>query len=164
MAKSKGSGAALALIALIIGAGGIGFAFYTWYTQPKAPQIWGLHSPAIYVPPVLSYGMVMFIEFDLKTNSSVQLLYTCSAQILPETSSYSDVFFKFMIDDELLNNPYTRAGPYQGQSYYDFIPVTLQHFIENMGSGYHNISVQALQEHGGDNIREHVFTITAYPL
>ena len=169
MAKGKG-GAALALIALIIGAGGAGLGFYSWYTQPEMPdippqpQFWSHHNDSIYIPPYLSYGNVIFVEFHLEHNSTLHLLYTGSTKILPDPVSYADIFFKFEVNGELLNSPYTRAGPYEGGATYDYIPVTLQHVLLEAEPGYYNISVQALSETIGNAVRENLITVTAYPL
>ena len=164
MAKGKKGGAGLAIIALLISVGSTGFTFYSWYTQPKVPLFWSEVDETIFIPPLLSYETVLFIEFELTSNHTLHLLYTGSSRILPNTISFADIIFKFKINDELLDEPFTRSGPYEGQSTYDYIPVTLQHVLENVGPGIYNISVQALTEEAGNHVRSNVFTITAYPL
>jgi hypothetical protein len=163
MGKGKGSGTALALIALLIGAGGAGFGIYTWYTEPKAPQFWSAeHIPIIY-PPLYTFDVLLFIELELTANSTLHLLYTGSTRIHPDPNNFADIFFKFKINDEILDVPFTRAGPYKGQSEYEYIPVTLQYVLVNSGPGIYNISVQAMSEGPGSLVRGNVFTITAYP-
>jgi hypothetical protein len=166
MAKGKG-GTALALIALIIGAGGAGFAFYSWYSQPEIPaqpQFWSNYNATEYYAPYSTYGNVIYVEFDLEMNYTLHLLYTGSTKILANPISFADMFFKFEVNGELLDNPFTRAGPYQGDSTYDYIPVTLQHVLVNVGPGYYNISVQSMTEEAGNLVRHNVLTVTAYPI
>jgi hypothetical protein len=163
MAKGKG-GAALALIALLIGAGGAGFAFYTWFTQPDVPQFWGIMDEDIVIPPYLDYGSVITLEFDLTGNYTLHLLYTGSAKILPNPSTFADTLFYFAINGERLLAPFTRAGPYEGNDTYDYIPVTLQHVIVNAGAGHFNITVLAMNEIVGNFVRSNCLTVTAYPI
>ena len=120
MAKGKGSGTALALIALLIGIGGGGFGFYSWYSQPETPQFWSAEEIPIVTPPLFNYGTVLSIEFELAANSTLHLIYTGSTKIIPDPVTFSDIFFKFKINDDRLDLPFARAGPYKGQSEYDY--------------------------------------------
>ena len=107
---------------------------------------------------------MLSIEFILTSNSTLHLLYTGSTKVVPDPNTFADIIFKFKINDILLDLPFTRTGPYKGQSEYDYIPATLQYVLINMGPGLYNISVQALSEMSGNFVRGNVFTITAYPI
>ena len=76
MVKGKG-GAALALIALLIGAGGAGFAFYSWFTQPDVPLFWGImdgdivtsidEKPEVHMGNLISTGIYLLDDEFIKT-------------------------------------------------------------------------------------------------
>ena len=163
MAKGKG-GVGLALIALIIGAGGVGLASYLWYANPGSPQFWSTSGNDIVSPAYLEYVRIITVEFDLTKNCTLHLLYTGSTRLLPNPSSFADMIFYFAVNEDRLDEPFTRTGPYEGQDTYDYIPATLQHVIPNTGRGHYNISVICWNEGSGNTVRSNCLTVTAYPL
>ena len=112
----------------------------------------------------LAYDDIINVEFDLKKNCSLHLLYTGSARLLPNPLSFADMIFYFEINEVPNLNFFTRAGPYEGQDTYDYIPVTLQYVIANAGPGYYNITVICWNEGSGNFVRSNCLTVTAYPI
>jgi len=161
-------GVILGIIALLIGGGGLGLAVLNWSTlgsleipeipeSPATPEtdFWYSYKEAVYTPPDLEYVTVpdLFVIVDLTNVTTLHLLFTTSTRILPDPLSFADMIFRFYIDGAQINNPFTRAGPYEGSATYQYIPVALQHSL-TMSAGTHNISIIVISETAGNFMRE----------
>jgi len=71
------------------------------------------------------------------------------------------MIFYFWIDGVRLTNPFTRAGPYQGDATYQYYPVTLQ-YSQTLSKGTHNISIVVISETAGNLIRSSSLAVTRY--
>jgi hypothetical protein len=179
-------GIVLGIIGIMLGAGGLGFGFLIWSNQGTIQEnlddtdndiedtqdilslhrIWYNSHEDIFYPPYLVYEPIpnMSIIVDLGAPVSLHLLFTCSARILSDSTSFSDVFFYFMIDGVRELSPWTRVGPYEGVSTYEYHSVALQHFYPQMTPGTYNFTVVVLSERAGNFIRESTFSIRSYPV
>ena len=144
------AGTVLGLIGILLGAGGLVFGFIawsslqtqvgngenidTWYTIDNTTFT---VSPAVTVLELVNNT----ISFELTSTASVYMSFTCSAVIFP-SGIISSIFFFFKVDGEYLDNVLkTEVGSNNGGSTEDYFSVHLQHFIENMNAGSHNITV-----------------------
>jgi len=166
------SGTALGIIGVIIGAGGVGFAFLNWMNLSNMQQVINQHEiwyevdDLVYAPTESIYTPIpnMSLIVDLGAPVSLHLLFTCIAGTYPDAGSYSDFFFYFAIDGVRLDNPWTRTGQFQETTTTNRYSVTLQHFIVEMAPGIYNFSVQVYSERAGNYIRETAFSIKSYPI
>ncbi len=186
-------GTVLGLIGIILGAGGLGFGYFIWAGQATLAtnltdtqnnqgtlasdladtqntlalhDIWYSYYTSIFLPPYLDYGVIpnISIVVDLVAPVSLHLLFVSAAKCLPDPVEFRDLFFYFMIDDVRLTSPWTRVGPFEGVSTYEYSSVSLQHFIPVMPPGVYNITVVALSEYSANFIRESTFSITSFPV
>lgn len=119
------SGAVLGLIGILLGAGGLGFAFIVWNNQNTiesqltglAPQdVWFLYYEDTFdvdSNPMYITIPNMSISIDLTTQTSIYLLFTCTALITGNLGR-SDVTIYFYIDEIIISNPHARVGGYAG--------------------------------------------------
>jgi len=155
-------GLVLGVIALILGASGLGFGLITWMNQGKT-DFWYDYKEATFTPPDLVYVTVpdLYVIIELDANATIHMLFTTSTRILPDPVSFADMIFYFWIDGERLFDPFTRAGPYQGDATYQYYPVALQH-AQILAAGIHNISVVVISETPGNFMRHSALAVTRY--
>ena len=93
-------GVILGIIALLLGAGGLGFGIINWMNQPE-PHWYSYHDNEFYPSPIATYLPIpnISITFSLDKPMSLHLLFTCSARCLGDPISFSDLIFYFMIND-----------------------------------------------------------------
>jgi len=154
----KKGGVILGLIGILIGAGGLTIGFIGWSSTITMQTELDMNN-AYYTKNNGPYAITpAFIEleipnlnvtFELSSSASVYLLFTCHASITA-ASGYSTVFFYFGIDGVHLGSPANRVGNYQGNSTNDYFSVSLQHVIENMPAGSHNVSIRVLTDKIGN--------------
>jgi hypothetical protein len=156
MVKIMGKGAiVLGLIGLLIGAGGLTFGIIAWSTINTEMNInnsWydENNGPFSITPPFTVLEIPnLNVTFDLNRPASVYLSFTCHA-LITAASGYSTAFFYFAIDGVLLTSPSNRVGTFQGGSTNDYYSVTLQHLIEVMAAGSHNITVRVSTDNTGN--------------
>ena len=147
-------GAVLGIIGMLLGAGGLGFAFIVWNNQNTIEsQLTGLtpqevwyrfYDDTFYVDIPLNYMAIpnMSISINLATKTSIYLLFTCTA-LITGNPSISDVHINFYIDGFIISYPLARVGGYAGNNSGYFHSVSLQHLIEGWSVGTHNISMFA---------------------
>ena len=151
-------GAILGLIGILIGAGGLAMGFIAWnsmttiqaqldsfenpintfYTKNDGPYTVTPDHTVLEIPN-------LNITFELSSIATMYLSFTCHAEITT-SSVYSSVFFFFSVDGVNLLSPANRVGNNQGGSTNDYYSVNLQHLIENMAVGSHNVSVKVSSE------------------
>ena len=157
----KGS-VVLGIIALLLGAAGLGFGLITWMNQENT-NYWYDYEEDIFTPPDLAYVTVpdLYVIIELDTSATIHILFTTSTRILPDPVSFADMLFYFFIDGVRLTNPFTRAGPYQGSATYQYIPVALQH-SQIFTAGAHNISIVVFSETAGNFMRSSALAVNRY--
>ena len=146
-------GTILGLIGILIGAGGLAMGYFawssmttlqtqlnsfentnnSWYTKYDGPYPVTPEHTVLEIPN-------LNITFELSVISSVYLSFTCNAEITTDPS-YSRLFFFFRVDGVNLTSPRSFVGNFNGGSTRDYFSVNLQHLIENMAAGSHNVSV-----------------------
>ena len=163
-------GVVLGLLALLLGAGGLGLGVINFMNQPFIyhPRVfYSYYNSEFYPSPVLTYEPVTNISiiFDIVDPVSIHLLFTCSARCFGDLAIFSDMFFYFMINDvQQTDMPWARTGGHKSSSDSDYSTVALQHFFTVTTPGTYNITVVALKEKAGNFIRESSFLIQLYPV
>jgi hypothetical protein len=155
-------GVIVGVVALILGASGLGFGLITWIDQGKT-DFWYDYKELEYYPPFAEFVTVpeLYVIVELNAPATVHIIFSTSTRILPDPVSFADIFFYFWIDDERLLNPYTRAGPYEGDATYQYYPVILQHSL-TLSAGTHNISIVVFSETSGNLIRQSSIAVIRY--
>ena len=155
-------GVILGLIALLLSASGLTFGLITWIDQGKT-DFWYDYKEATYTPPALDYYIVpdLYLIIELNAPATVHMIFTTSTRVLPNPAGIVDMKFYFWIDGERLFDPFTRAGPYQGDATYQYYPVTLQHSL-TLSAGIHNISIVVFSEEASNFMRHSGLAITRY--
>lgn len=169
-------GIILGLIALLLGAGGLGLGYINYINQPTIPTIdYNINRPTVYYDyrdtdftptPAMIHIPIPTLEiiFEIFDPVSVHLLFTCSARCLGDAASFSDLFFYFMINDvRQTGMPWARTGGYQSNTNYEYSTVSLQHYFTLNSTGLYNITVTVLTERLGNFIRQASLFIRSYP-
>ncbi len=167
-------GVVLGILGLLLGAGGLGFAFIVWNNQNSirsqlvgvAPQnIWHRYYEDIFDVDLTSTYMTipnMSISIDLTTKASILLSFTCTALITGNLGR-SDVMIYYYIDEVLISNPNARAGGYAGNYSSYFHSVSLDYFSEGWTAGTHNISMYVRSTVDTNSIQYCHLTIQSFP-
>ncbi|KKL95639.1 hypothetical protein LCGC14_1852570 [marine sediment metagenome] len=150
-------GKVLALIAILIGAGGLAFGFFAWNSVNKLQteldnieslnNVWYNKSIGVFtLTPAFTWLEIpnLIVKFTLESNASIYLSFTGRATVFSDLD-YSRVLFSFKIDGEQITDPMAMVGTYEGGSTSVHFSVHLQHFIENMGAGSHNVTIFVIQ-------------------
>ena len=157
-------GVVLGLLALLLGAGGLGFGVINFMNQPT--NYYSYHDTEFYPTPVSVYLPIPNIALVLEIGGpvSLHLLFTCSARCFGDITTFSDLFFYFMINDVQQNDmPWARTGGHESSSDSDYTTVSLQHYFTLTTPGVYNITVIVLTEKAGNFIRESSLWIQSYP-
>jgi hypothetical protein len=143
-------GIVLGLIGILIGAGGLVFGFIAWSSlntiqigDDENIETWYTIDNSTYnVAPAATVLELVnnTISFDLTSTASVYMSFTCKAEIIT-LGGTSSVFFFFKVDGVNVISPMTEVGNLNGGSTEDYFSVNIQHFIESMTAGSHNITV-----------------------
>ena len=157
-------GVVLGLLALLLGAGGLGFGVINFMNQPT--NYYSYHDTDYTPTPAMVYIPIptLSIVFEIRGPVSLHLLFTCSARCYGDSVSFSDLFFYFMINDvQQTDMPWARTGGYESNTNYEYSTVSLQHYFTLTTAGIYNITVVVLSESAGNHIREASLWITSYP-
>ena len=154
------SGAILGLIGIIIGAGGLVLGYIAWSSLDTI-QSGNINSwydreyDTFTVTPAFTVLEVsdLSVSFELSSSASVFLSFTCRA-IIYTISGNSQVFFMFKVDGVRLDNPTTNVGNNLGASSTHYYSVNLQHLIENMAAGSHNVTMEVSTQNPANEISE----------
>lgn len=161
-------GTILGLIGVLLGAGALGFGFYTWYTQPTEytpGEMWHRYYEDIYdVDTINTYLPIpnMTISIDLTIFSSIELLFTCLAYT-DGTAGRSDLTFNYYIDELIISNPNARVGTYDGEPTTYYHSVSLHYFSEGWTVGVHNITVFVRSTVAINSIQYCALMVQSYP-
>ncbi|MCK4381595.1 MAG: hypothetical protein KAW51_10685 [Candidatus Lokiarchaeota archaeon] len=146
-------GAVLGIIGMLLGAGGLGFAFVVWYgqnalesniNQLTGQNIWHRYYEDIFDVDLINTYMPipnMSISIDLNAQSSIHLLFTCTAITAGSPLGRSDVTIYYYIDELIISNPNARVGTFYGNNSFYYDSVSLNYFSEGWAAGNHNISI-----------------------
>jgi hypothetical protein len=148
------SGAILGIIGILLGAGGLGFAFITWnnqniiqaqHTGGTLQDVWYLYYDNTFDVNLINTYMPipnMSLSLDLTTQSTIYLSFTCTA-IITGNLGRSDVMIYYYIDEVIISYPLARVGGFAGNNSAYFHSVSLDYLIEGWPIGAHNISMFA---------------------
>jgi hypothetical protein len=155
-------GIIIGILGLLIGAGGLSLGLLTFIEQGKQ-DFWYDYKEAIYTPTAFDYYTVpdLYVIVELDAPATIRILFTTSTKILPDPITFADMIFYFWIDGSRLFDPFTRAGPYQGDATYQYYPVTLQH-SQILTAGVHNISIVVFSETPGNLMRSSCLSVNRY--
>ena len=140
-------GIVLGLIGILLGAGGLGFGIFTWsvlQTNAENTETWYKSDDTTFaVSPAATVLELtnLTITFELTSTASVYMSFSCVVEIFPLGGS-STVFFFYKVDGVILSNPTVEVGNVNAGSLRGYYSVNLQHYIENMSPGMHNITPQ----------------------
>ena len=157
-------GIVLGLLALLLGAGGLGFGVINFMGQPT--NYYSYHDTEFYPNPAGVYFPIPNLALVLEISGpvSLHLLFTCSAICLGDIASFSDLFFYFKINDvQQTAMPWARTGGHESSSDSDYTTVALQHYFTLTTPGVYNITVEVLSERIGNFIRQSSLWIQSYP-
>lgn len=165
-------GIILGLLALLLGAGGLGFGVINFMNQPtidysvNRSTVYYDYRDTDFIPtPAMVHIPIPTLEivFGIDAPVSLHLLFTCSARCFGDAVSFSDLFFYFMINDvRQTAMPWARTGGYESNTNYEYTTVTLQHYFTLNTPGIYNITVTILTERAGNFIREASLWIQSY--
>ena len=148
------AGSVFGIIGMLLGAGGLGFAFIVWNGQNAieskineltVQNIWYRYYDATFdVDPSLTYLTIpnMSISIDLTAEASILLSFTCTALITGNLGR-SDIMIYYYIDGVIISYPIARVGGVAGNYSSYFHSVSLNYFSEGWSVGTHNISMFA---------------------
>jgi len=169
----KSSGVAIAIISLLIGAGGLGIGAYSYFTfgariadleEKSIKGIWYEENLADWAPLLTDTNETipnLSITFQVKEGESVYFLFISRA-IIHAYSGHTYLRFTFSIDGTILHAPFTIAGGYDVDEYYSYIPVALQYSTDTLAAGNHTVSVIVLNNYGNNFIRQSTFLVQTY--
>ena len=171
----------LGIIGILLGTAGLGVGYIAWENQADLQtrlinvesqdnqstsyHVWSTYEEAIFTPTELIFQSLpnMSQIIDISDPVSLYLIFTTSAKIIPEPSSFSDILFYFILNNERMENPFTRVGSFQGTASYEYHSVSLTQFFNVMSPGTYNFSISVFSESAGNFIRESSLTILSFP-
>ncbi|GAH34162.1 unnamed protein product [marine sediment metagenome] len=173
----KSSGVALAIISLLIGAGGLGIGVYCYLTfgeritelegeleDRSIKGTWYAELLEDWKPTLTNTNETipdLTISFQVKEGESVYFLFISRA-IIYKYSVESYLRFTFSIDGIILHAPYTIAGGRNIDETWLYFPVALQYSTDTLAAGNHTVSVIVLQSYGSNFIRHSTFLVQTY--
>lgn len=171
MGKSSG----LAVLALLIGIGGLGFGAYSYFifsgqiadlgdqfAERAVVGMWYGEYLEDWTPSMVdSNESVITVNFQVNAGEKVYFLFITRA-IIYSYSTFSNIVFRFSVDGIILNKPYTVAGGYDIDEWWIDIPVALQYSIANLTAGNHSVSAMVLKMGSSNFIRHSTFLIQTY--
>jgi hypothetical protein len=147
------AGTVFGIIGMLLGAGGLGFGFLAWNglnaiesngDKSIVQNIWHRYYDDILdVDLILTYMPIpnMSISIELTAESSIMLLFTCTAITAGSPIGGSDVRIYYYLDEVIISTPNKRVGTLYGNNSYYYQPVSLNYFSEGWSVGTHNISM-----------------------
>ena len=155
-------GVIMGILGLLIGAGALALGFIT-FTNQQRMDFWYDSEVEPYYPPYVEYETIpnLYVIVELDAPSTLHILFTTSARILPNPASFADIIFYLYLDGVRLLDPYTRAGPFEGDATYQYYPVALQ-YSQIFSAGIHNISIIVWSETAGNMLRSSFIAVNRY--
>ncbi len=169
----KSSGVALALISLLIGAGGLGIGAYSYFTfgtriadleERSIKGIWYEEFLEDWKPTVINTNETLpnlTISFQVKEGESVYFFFISRA-IIWAYSGHTYLRFSFSIDGTILDAPFSIAGGYGVDETFLYIPVALQYSTDTLAAGNHTVSIIVLNSYNPNFIRQSTLLVQTY--
>ena len=171
MGKSSG----LAVFALLIGIGGLGFGAYSYFIfsgqiadlSDQFPEravidMWYAEYLEDYTPSAIDANeSVITVNFNVNAGERVYLLFITRA-IIHSSSLESYMRFTFSIDGVILHKPYVIAGGRDIDEWWLYFPVSIQYSITGLSEGSHSVSAMVLSSYSSNFIRHSTFLIQTY--
>lgn len=153
-----GKGSGLAILALLIGIGGLGFGIFTYFTVNHTIQTesnvhhtyFDSRTTAYTSPAEDSWYEItdLSITFQVASGESVYFLFTCAA-ILSPTGGVWVMNFRLNIDDTSIPESNTIVGLATNDVTHIDYSVTLQYGDSSLLPGSHEVTVETMRECGG---------------
>ena len=133
---AKGRGAILGIIAILLGATGLGFGLVSWLSlgQVSVQNSWYDTKALDSVSQTGAYINDLSITMNLGSGETVYVLFTCTV----ECSGYWAEFYIYI--DGIRTNGHTRVSRDSVAGYLDF-SAAIQHINNTLSAGAHTINV-----------------------
>ncbi|MFX1572023.1 MAG: hypothetical protein ACFFB0_04700 [Promethearchaeota archaeon] len=168
-----GKGSGLAVFALLIGIGGLGFGIYTYFTFNQTIEAMqgdidkfevGSYVHRTYYDNRTAYYTAtmsdswyeipdLSILFKVEPGESVYFLFTCRAYLHPDSSTWF-MRFRLIIDDVAIDRSATTVGG-AGTLTYIYYSITLQYTDISIPAGNHEVKVDTMRECDDNSYIDH---------
>ena len=171
MGKSSG----LAVLALLIGIGGLGLGAYSFFIfsgqiadvedQFAERAIVDMRYAEYledYTPSAIDVNeSIITINFHVNAGEQVYFLFITRA-IIYSYSLESFMRFTFSIDGVILDKPYVIAGGRNIDEWWLYFPVALQYSTPGLSEGSHSVSAMILSSYSSNFVRQSTFLVQTY--
>lgn len=167
-----GKGSGLAILALIIGIGGLGFGIFTYFTLNQNTQTessvhhtyFDSRTTAYTSPAEDSWYEItdLSITFQVASGESVYFLFTCAAYLSPVSGVWL-MRFQLNIDDTSITESRTMVGLATNDVSYMYFSVALQYEDSAVLAGSHEVTVETYRECAGNIWNCHLLVQTYIP-
>ena len=103
------------------------------------------------------------ITFELGSNESVYFSYLAHATLVPD-STLSFIGINFRIDGLHVFNPYNTFGASNVSADGLFSTIALQLYKDDLSAGIHNVTIDILGSHLGNNVNLNTLYVQKYPV
>lgn len=119
---------------------------------------------AVYTTPNFTLIPIteLTITFDLGLNEAVYFFYIGSASLVPATG-LSFIGINFRVDGAHLFNPFSTFGASNMSANGLYSTITLQLYKDDLSEGSHNVTIDILGSHDGNNINLNTLYVQKYP-
>jgi len=119
---------------------------------------------AVYTAPNFTVIPIteLTITFDLGLNETVYFSYMGHATLVPDTGM-SFIGINFRVDGAHLFNPYNTYGVSNMTADGLFSTITLQLYKDDLSEGSHNVTIDILGSHDGNNVNLNTLYVQKYP-
>ena len=170
MVKQSGSG--LAILALIVGIGSIGFGGYNFYVQTtqtveEIGDTWYKSEPIFFTcTPAYSYMTFsdLTIQFNIRSGESAYFSYNgwIFMRLTSPTTGVTSLDVYFSLDGRRLDSPHIRAQDYYDGSTFLRLPASLQYFNSSLSPGVHNITIVLYGNYNLNGVIESTLFVQTY--
>ena len=105
----------------------------------------------------------LMITFELESNEAVYFSYMAHATLVPE-SGLSFIAINFRVDGIHLFNPYNTFGVSNMSAVGHYSTITLQLYKDDLSAGIHNVTIDILGSHVGNNVNLNTLYVQKYPV
>jgi len=102
------------------------------------------------------------ITFELESNEAVYFSYMAGVTLVPN-SGLSFIGINFRVDGIQLLNPYNTFGVKNVSAVNHYSTITLQLYKDDLSAGIHNVTVDILGSHVGNNVVLNTLYVQKYP-
>ncbi len=104
----------------------------------------------------------LLITFELESNETVYFSYVAHATLVPDLT-ISFIGINFRIDGVHLFNPYNSFGISNVSADGVYSTIALQLYKDDLSAGFHNVTVEILGSHAGNNVNLNTLYVQKYP-